>query len=124
MLVVIRGDFRWVLVWAMACLAGCNGPQQRFMAWCNRDLRTEARTYDFHDPYPDEQAAPDTETRPLAYVEPRTETRQDYDLRLLLSMGGGNPPLVSRPSRGPVVSPISPAVPIQPYATVPYGTLR
>lgn len=125
MLVVNRGKIRWACVGAMLCLAGCNGPQQRFMAWRHRDLRTEARTYDFHDPFPDEHAGPETVTRPLSFEDPRTETRQDYDLRLLLSMGGGNSPLVSRrPTRGPLVSPVSPAVPIQPYATTPYGTRR
>jgi hypothetical protein len=114
MLVVIRG-WRAGTCAAVLCLAGCNGPQQRFYAWCQRDLRTEARTYEFHDPFPDELAGPQTEVRPRQFEEPRSDTRKDYDLRLLESMaGGGVFGLSNRFSTTPVVSPIAPAVPIQP----------
>lgn len=125
---VIRSELGLACAAAILCLVGCNGPQQRFFAWCQRDLRTEARTYEFHDPYPDEVAGPDTDTRPRTFQEPRSDTRKDFDLRLLLSMSGGsNGPILSRRPfngarsyNGALVSPISPAVPMQPYAAGPY----
>jgi hypothetical protein len=119
MLAVTRVRAIWVCAAAAVCLGGCNGPSQRFYAWNQRDLRTEARTYEFHDPYPDGWAGPDTEARPRSFEEPRSDTRQDYDLRLLESMAGGGGLLgFSRRSASlPTVSPIAPAVPIQSVST-------
>ena len=96
-------------------LCGCTttGPCQRLFAWCQRDVRNEARLYDLHDPYPDCIAGPDTVTRPRDFVDPRTDSRRDYDLRLLLSMVGGPVPagLATRAGQaGPYNSPISPAL--------------
>lgn len=119
MLVVSRRFAGFVLVVAILGLGGCNtttGPCQRLFAWCQRDVRSEPKYYALHDPFPDETAGPDTATRPRAFEEPRSDTRRDFDLRLLLSMSGSpqSPRMSSRPLHGsPLVSPISPAVPIQ-----------
>jgi hypothetical protein len=104
---------------AVLVFQGCMSVRMpQFLAGCRRDLRTESRLYEFHDPFPHETAGPDTVTRPLAFVEPRSDTRQDFDLRMLLSMsraGTGGPLVSSRPFPAhPLVSPIAPAVPIQP----------
>lgn len=102
---------------AALCLQGCTSVRvPQFLGLCRRDLRTESRLYEFHDPFPNESAGPDTVTRPLAFDAPRSDTRRDFDLRLLLSMAPGAPgsALAARPTpRGPLVSPIAPAVPIQ-----------
>jgi hypothetical protein len=85
-------------------------------AGCTRDVRTESKLYTLHDPFPDEIAGPDTASRPRAFEEPRSDTRRNFDLRLLLSMSGQPQPatMASRPLHGsPLVSPIEPAVPLR-----------
>lgn len=105
------------------CLGGCQSVRvPQFFNLCQRDLRAESRLYEFHDPFPNETAGPDTVTRPLAFVEPRSDTRRDFDLRMLLSMsrGTGGALMSSRPfPANPLVSPIAPAVPIQPIVVAP-----
>lgn len=107
-----------VLTVLLLCATGCTatGPCQRMHAWCRRDLRTESKYYSLHDPFPDEVAGPDTATRPRTFEEPRSDTRRDFDLRLLLSMSGQpqSPTMASRPLHGsPLVSPIAPATPLR-----------
>ncbi len=90
-------------------------PECPFWNGYGRNLTAESRMYEFHDPFPDEKSGPHTEYRPRGFMQPRTDTRRDFDLRLLLSMSSGSPgPLYSKgqPART-LVSPIAPAVPIQ-----------
>jgi hypothetical protein len=106
-------------------LAGCanvRGPQ--FCNWGRRDVVAESRLYEFHDPLPNELAGPDTKTRPPAYINPRTDDRQLYDLRLLSAMSArpvGNAARLRPLSTRNLVSPIAPAVPMQP--PVPPGVV-
>lgn len=108
----------WVLALTFVGMAGCTttSPCQRMFAGCRRNLGLESKTYTLHDPFPDELAGPDTATRPRAFEEPRSDTRRDFDLRLLFSMSGQplTPTMASRPLHGsPLVSPIEPAVPLR-----------
>ena len=65
-------------------LAGCVGPREtQYLSCIPRPPQVEARSYDYHDPFPDENAGPETVTRPRSFVEPRTDTRKNYDLRFL-----------------------------------------
>lgn len=79
---------RW---WAMsACglfFAGCIGPQETRLLTCNmRDLNVEARSYDSHDPFADENSGPDTFSRPRSFVEPRSDSRKALNMRQLAAM--------------------------------------
>lgn len=123
---VSRGLARLACGWAILCLGGCTSlPDCPCLNWFGRDLRTEARLYEFHDPFPDEKAGPHTEYRPRGFMDPRSDTRRDFDLRMLTSMASGSPgPLYTKGQRpGTLVSPIAPAVPIQWPQTVvaPYS---
>ena len=117
MLRVDRRSFGLACGLAALCLQGCTSVRvPQFFNLCQRDLKTESRLYEFHDPFPDEAAGPDTVTRPLAFDAPRSDTRRDFDLRMLLSMSRGTDGTLesSRPFPAhPLVSPIAPAVPIQ-----------
>jgi hypothetical protein len=74
-----RGWWMIVLV-----LAGCqNTPETRFLSWFPRPAAQERRSYDLHDPFPDEQLGPNTFTRPRGFVQPRTEQRKTNDLQFL-----------------------------------------
>jgi hypothetical protein len=71
----------------MVCLSGCVGRQEtRYLSLYPRRADVEARSWDFHDPFPDERIGPDTHTRPRQFVEPRTDTRKNYDQRFLQSV--------------------------------------
>lgn len=69
--------------------SGCCGTQEtRFLSWIPRPPDIEARSYNIHDPFPDETAGPNTFTRPRTFIEPRTDTRKDFDLRFLKAANG------------------------------------
>jgi len=73
----------------MAIASGCCGTQEtRFLSWTPRPPDVEARSYNIHDPFPDETAGPNTFTRPRTFIEPRTDTRKDFDLRFLKAANG------------------------------------
>ncbi len=46
----------------------------------------EKRAYEFHDPFPDQSAAPNTFNRPRGYIVPRSAPRQAVEGRLLQGM--------------------------------------
>ena len=72
----------WLLI--MLVLTGCQNTQEtRFLSCIPRPPRVEARSYDLHDPFPDESIAPNTFTRPRGFIKPRTEQRKTNDLRFL-----------------------------------------
>ncbi len=64
-------------------LTGCMQQETRFLSCLPRPPGVEARSYDLHDPFPDEDVGPNTFTRPRAFQEPRGETRKTNDLRFL-----------------------------------------
>jgi hypothetical protein len=73
----------WVVVLAFG-LTGCVGPREtQYLSCVPRPPDVEARSWDWHDPFPDESAGPDTVTRPRSFVEPRSDTRKNFDLRFL-----------------------------------------
>jgi hypothetical protein len=68
-------------------MAGCIGPREtQYLSCIPRRPDVEARSYDYHDPFPDENAGPETVTRPRSFVEPRSDTRKTFDLRFLQAM--------------------------------------
>ncbi|MBI1349108.1 hypothetical protein GC163_22795 [bacterium] len=123
---------RYILV-SLLGLVGCVGPEEtQFLSIYERNPTVEARSYDWHDPFPDERAGPDTFSRPLAFNEPRTDTRKNIDLRFLQAMhpSAGQPsyagiPAVPGPAIvGPNGMPIAsrPQIP-QGYPPSPYPVL-
>ncbi|HUQ72228.1 MAG TPA: hypothetical protein VM165_22060 [Planctomycetaceae bacterium] len=69
----------WTL---MIALGGCVGRgETQFLGCAPRRPDVEARSYDWHDPFPDEDAGPGTASRPRSFVEPRSDTRKLFDLR-------------------------------------------
>jgi hypothetical protein len=69
--------------------AGCCGTREtRFPSLQPRNPNVEAQSYNLHDPFPDEHAGPNTFTRPRAFMEPRTDTRKNLDLRFLKAAYG------------------------------------
>ena len=72
----------WLLI--VLVLAGCQNTQEtRFLSWFPRPAAQESRSYDLHDPFPDENIGPNTFTRPRGFIVPRTEQRKTNDLRFL-----------------------------------------
>ena len=72
----------WLLI--VLVLTGCQNTQEtRFLSCIPRPPRVEARSYDLHDPFPDENIGPNTFTRPRSFIKPRTEQRKTNDLRFL-----------------------------------------
>ncbi len=66
---------------------GCIGPQETRLLTCStRDLNVEARSYDSHDPFADEESGPDTGTRPRTFMEPRSDSRKALNMRQLQAM--------------------------------------
>ena len=78
-----------VLLLLLTAAAGCCGTQEtRFLSCLPRNPTVEAQSYNLHDPFPDEHAGPNTFTRPRAFIEPRTDTRKNLDLRYLKAAYG------------------------------------
>ena len=72
----------WLLI--VLVLAGCQNTQEtRFLTWFPRPAAQESRSYELHDPFPDESIGPNTFTRPRTFIQPRTEQRKTNDLRFL-----------------------------------------
>lgn len=77
----------WALTVGALFCAGCIGPQETRLLTCNmRDLNVEARSYDSHDPFADENSGPETFSRPRTFVEPRTDSRKALSMRQLAAM--------------------------------------
>ena len=72
----------WLLI--VLVLAGCQNTQEtRFLTWFPRPAAHERRSYELHEPFPDESIGPNTFTRPRTFIQPRTEQRKTNDLRFL-----------------------------------------
>ncbi len=115
---------RW---WAMLLLlgtGGCVGPYEtRFLSCFQRRPDVEARSYDAHDPFPDESAGPDTYSRPRSFVEPRGDTRKTLDLRFLQAMHPtAGQPQYARGGSAPVPIVQGPAVPGPNGMPIPTGS--
>jgi hypothetical protein len=75
---------RWAWLAGIVTCTGCISPRDtQFLSWYARPVNVEARAFEYHDPFPDESAGPDTATRPHAYLEPRSDTRKEFELRVL-----------------------------------------
>ncbi len=110
-----RGCWMIALMWTCGMgLCGCMQTQEtRFLSCIPRPPAVEARSYDLHDPFADENAGPQTFTRPRAFTEPRKNTRKANDLRFLQSAREFSPrtqaywdPLQSNGTAGAPVQPI------------------
>lgn len=113
---------RWLV--AALLVAGSTGCQEtRFLSCQTRDPRVEARSYDLHDPFPDEDIGPETFVRPRTFEEPRSEPRKSFDLRNLLASGGVvRPPEIAWVPQSPIAG--APLQPVwrQPPPGVPLTT--
>lgn len=97
---------RWA--WLLPLIAGgCVGPYEtRYLTLYQRAPSVEARSYEAHDPFPNKMAGPDTYSRPRDFIDPRTDTRKNFDLRFLTAMHptAGQPHLAGVPVvQGPAV---------------------
>lgn len=110
---------RWtgMLLATMMAGGGCVGPAEtQFLSCVPRRPDIEARSYDWHDPFPEESIGPDTATRPRSFVEPRSDTRKLFDLRFFEAhhptaargtLVRGNPPPTWGAAAPVVASPVS-----------------
>jgi hypothetical protein len=108
----------------LLALTGCNTAVMRLPSWHTVPSDVEARSYTYHDPFPDEVAGPQTFNRPRVFDEPRTDTFKDYAKRNIRAAYGiphnavvldtwGSTPTVQYPFQPiwqsqPVVTPITP----------------
>lgn len=97
-----------ILIVAVSSL-GCQ--ETRFLSCRVREPSVETRSYDLHDPFPDEDIGPKTFTRPRTFQVPRSDTRKSFDLRNLQASKGVTPPQMLWDPTG--VNPTA-AVPVQP----------
>lgn len=104
-----RGWHILILVAAAGSL-GCQ--ETRFLSCRPRDSSVESRSYDVHDPFPDEDIGPDTFTRPRTFQVPRSDTRKSFDLRNLQASQGVSAPVQAY--WDPLGTNPAAAVPVQP----------
>ena len=60
----------------------CLNANIRWPQLFNPDLLSERRSVERYDPFPDEDAAPETFTRPPSYVQQRSEARRAAEQRI------------------------------------------
>jgi hypothetical protein len=82
----------WLALMLVVVGSGAGCQETRFLSCQTRDPRVEARSYDLHDPFPDEEMGPKTYSRPRTFQEPRSDTRKTFDLRNLQASRGVVPP--------------------------------
>ncbi len=76
--------FRVGLSAALLMSAGCVSPfTTRLPTLGFNAPLAEKRAYERHDPFPNEDFGPDTQTRPRGFVEPRNEERKALEGRML-----------------------------------------
>ena len=78
-----RAMERGAILLGLILTGGCQ--ETRYLSCIPRPPAVEAKSYDLHDPYPDETIGPKTGTRPRDFEIPRSDTRKTYDLRNLQS---------------------------------------
>jgi hypothetical protein len=77
----------WLQAGMLLLSSGCAG-EGRYLSLMPRPVATERKASEIHDPYPERFVAPDTFNRPRAFINPRTEERQSYDLRSIQATVG------------------------------------
>ena len=74
----------WIVIGWTLSLAGCLNPNfVRMPNLAATNTPADRTSLERFDPFPDEDAAPDTFTRPPSYVQQRTEARRSAQQRLL-----------------------------------------
>lgn len=73
---------------AVLLLAGCSTPETRFLTVNPRPASAEIASYKWHDPFPDEDAGPKMYIRPRNFLEPRSDTQKNFDLRYIKAAHG------------------------------------
>jgi len=69
---------------ACLMLAGCLTPQNtRFPQLFPGDMRREALSFRYHDPFPDDSIGPATSSRPPSYIKQRDPARRAEENRIL-----------------------------------------
>lgn len=107
-------------------LAGCSTTEVRFPSCQPRPTEVEAKSYTWHDPFPDEEIGPKTFSRPRTFSEPRSESMKNYMQRnqraaygFPLPTFGWNPPPPNATAQYPY-QPIWQAQPMgTPVSTIP-----
>ena len=81
---------RPLLLASILLLGGCITPwNTRLPTLHPQHPVQEGRSYQLHDPFPDEMAGPDTMTRPREFADPRAEPRRTLEGQALLGMPQG-----------------------------------
>lgn len=82
----------------VVCLCGCPTPMNTRLPMIGGEEQVdlERRSYNLHDPFPDEDFGPDTMSRPPGFVEQRSEPRR-IDESVPLSATGRDPFLQPQP---------------------------
>ena len=76
------------LLLAMAMLGGCLSPHTtRLPSLGFQNSEVEKRSYELHDPYPDELSGPETITRPRSFSKQRTENRRTFEQKMFEGNG-------------------------------------
>ncbi|ODA28603.1 hypothetical protein [Planctopirus hydrillae] len=76
-----------LLILSGQLFSGCAG-EGRYLTLMPRPVATERKASEIHDPYPEKYVAPDTFNRPRAFIAPRTDERQSFDLRSIQATVG------------------------------------
>jgi hypothetical protein len=107
-------------------LTGCTAATTRLPTCRAQPADSEVKSYTMHDPFPDEDAGPNTGTRPRVFQKPRTDSTKDYAARNLKAAYGYPQKMYSWGSPMPVSSnqyPVQPIWQTQPpsagYTTLP-----
>ena len=79
-----RGWLTLILV----VVSGLGCQETRFLSCRARDPGVESRSFDVHDPFPDDKMGPETFSRPSTFQEPRTDDRKSFDIRNLQAARG------------------------------------
>ena len=78
-----RFSGRAVLVCSLTLVCGCFSPMHtRLPTWNTGYPRSEATAFQQQDPFPDPSIGPNTSSRPLGFVQPRTPERKAAEQRL------------------------------------------
>lgn len=79
-------------------LSGCLSPwTTRFPTAQPRHPLVEKKSYEFHDPFPERAAAPDTENRPRGFENARAAPRRAVEGAMLRGMPQHPEPLPAQP---------------------------
>jgi hypothetical protein len=82
-----------VAVAASAVVTGCITPWNTRLPTLDPGIpAVERRMYEIHDPYPEQDLGPDTQTRPRYFEEPRSQPRRLLEGRMLRDLGPSGVP--------------------------------